>query len=59
MSKALYAILVVWKDGEQEYLKEGNVLVKFSSKSRASEQVEFMRMGMEDEVQSINIVSAP
>ncbi len=54
-----YAILVVWKDGNEEYLKEGysDKPAIFLSKSSAKEQAEFMYMGMEEEVQSINVVS--
>ena len=55
-----YAILVIWENGEEEYLKEGLVnIAKFSSRQRAQEQKDFMLMGMEDEVQSINVVPFP
>lgn len=53
-----YAVKVIWKDGEEEYLKAGTRVAIFSAKSRAEEQAEFMRMGMDD-VQSINVVQAP
>ena len=57
--KDSYAILVVWKDGTEEYLKEGilsDCPVIFLSKKAATEQAEFMYAGMEDKVQSINVV---
>jgi len=56
---ARFAVLVIWKDGEEEYLREGSRVAVFSARSRAEDQADFMRMGMEDEVQSINVVKAP
>jgi hypothetical protein len=54
-----YAILVVWLDGVEEYVKQGSDVAIFHSKRAADEQAEFMRMGMEDECQSINVVQYP
>ena len=53
-----WAIKVVWSDGEEEYLKEGIRVAIFSSRSRAHEQADFMKIGMDD-VQSIAVVKAP
>jgi len=53
-----YKILVVWEDGTEEYLKQGDKDAIFHSKKEATNQKEFMLMGMEDEVQSINVVKA-
>ena len=55
-----WAIKVVWKDGEEEYLKgpRGRIAT-FFGRSRAEDQAEFMREGMESDVQSINVVRAP
>jgi hypothetical protein len=55
----MYAILVTWLDGEEEYLKEGlsgTVIARFHSRKEAKEQKEFMLMGMSDEVDSIDVV---
>lgn len=57
-----FAIKVVWADGEEEYLKLGQSTTPapYTSRQRAKEQVEFMRMGMDDgECQSINVVPYP
>lgn len=55
-----YAIKVIWADGEEEYLKQGNKPATYFNRAEAKEQVEFMRMGMDDgECQSINIVPYP
>lgn len=54
-----YSVLVVWLDGEREYLKQGSRTAIFSSRSRAEEQRDFMLEGMEEDVQSINVVPAP
>lgn len=53
-----FAVLVVWKDGEEEYVKQGlsNRVAVFPSRRRAQEMRDFMLEGMSDEVQSINIV---
>lgn len=56
-----WAILVIWKDGEEEYLHEGlgTTTARFRSRNDAIEQTKFMKMGMDDEVQSINVVPYP
>ena len=55
---ARYFILVVWKNGGCEWLKEGDRRAVFTSHKAAKEQRDFMMIGMEDEVQSINTVAA-
>jgi hypothetical protein len=56
-----FAVLVIWEDGEEEYLKEGTSTrpARFSSRKHAKEQAEFMKMGMDGEYQSINVVPYP
>jgi hypothetical protein len=54
-----FAIKVIWQDGTEEYLKQGHRVAKFLSRKRAQEQVDFMKMGADDEFQSINIVPFP
>ena len=59
MSRARWAIVVIWLDGEEEYLKAGlgpEKVALFSSHYHAGKMKEFMLEGMSDEVQSINIV---
>lgn len=55
-----YAILVIWPDGEEEYLKTGakpdGKTATFPSRKRADGMRDFMMEGMADEVQSINVV---
>jgi len=60
--RKLLAIKVIWADGEEEFLKEGGSHTPFaySSRKKAEEQVEFMKIGMDkDEFQSINVVPYP
>ena len=56
-----YAVLVVWKGGQEEYLKEGNssTPAKYFSFEKAKEQADFMLIGMKEDVQSINAVDYP
>jgi hypothetical protein len=56
-----YAIMVVWSDGSDEYVKEGSRIASFPSRARAKEQVSFMKIGMDgdEDVQSISIVRFP
>jgi hypothetical protein len=57
-----FAIKVIWNDGEEEFIKEGigSTPARFSSRSKAEEQVDFMWMGMDNgDCQSINIVPYP
>jgi hypothetical protein len=53
-----YAVLVVWPNGEQEYLKRGigGNPALFHSRKAAELQVNFMKIGMETECQSISVV---
>jgi hypothetical protein len=56
-----WAILVVWNDGEEEYLHEGlgTQAARFSSRIEAQRQADFMKIGMSDETQSISVVRFP
>lgn len=54
-----FSVLVVWHDGEQEYLKQGEKIAAFSSSEDAEGWRDFMLEGIADEVQSINVVPTP
>jgi hypothetical protein len=56
-----FAILVVQHNGDEDYLCEGlsNKPSRFLSRFDAQRQVDFMKIGMEGDVQSINIVKYP
>jgi hypothetical protein len=55
-----YAIKVVQKNGDEVYLRESNgAITGFPSYAAAMRQAEFMRIGMEGDVQSINVVKYP
>jgi hypothetical protein len=56
-----YAIKVVQDDGEEDFLCDGlgNVPTHFPSRAAAQRQVDFMKLGMDGDVQSINIVKYP
>jgi hypothetical protein len=56
-----YAILVIGQDGEEDYVCDGlgDRPVKFPSRAAAQRQVEFLELGMNGDVQSINIVRYP
>jgi len=56
-----YAIKVIDKEGNEDFLCDGlgNRPSKFPSHAAAQRQKDFMLMGMEDEVQSVNIVPYP
>ena len=56
-----YAIKVVQKLGDEEFLCEGlgDTPARFPSKAAAERQKQFMLIGMEDDVQSINVVKYP
>jgi hypothetical protein len=58
MAQERWAVLVVWLDGEEEYLHPGTSgdVAIFPSRERAQEQRDFMWIGMEGECQSINVV---
>lgn len=61
MPYAPYAILVVDEEGEEEYLCDGmgDHPTRFSSREAALDMVAFMKIGMEGDVQSINVVPYP
>lgn len=61
MSNQLWALLVVWHDGTEEYVKEGlGTTVAQFSRAEAIEQKDFLMMGMDQgDCQSINVVHAP
>jgi hypothetical protein len=56
-----FAIKVIDEDGEEEYLCEGmgDTPAKYPSRHAAQEMVDFMKIGMDGEVQSINVVPYP
>lgn len=58
-----FSILVVWKNGDEEYLVRGlcahGPVALFQSRESAEDQRAFLLEGIADEVQSINVVSAP
>lgn len=54
----MFYILVVWKNGSQEYLKEGDHIASFGSMEKADSVKEFMLEGISEDVQSINVVQA-
>ena len=56
-----YAILVIDKEGNEEYVCDGlgDRPSCFLTKRLAEEQAEFLGMGIADEVQSINVVQYP
>jgi len=60
-SMTTYAILVIQKNGCQDYLCERltNTPSRFPSRAAAQRQVDFMEIGMKGDVQSINIVKYP
>jgi len=53
----MYAIKVIWDDGEEELLCKGitDEPARFATRRKAQEMAEFMKVGM-DEVQSVNVV---
>jgi len=56
-----YAVQVVWNNGDTEYLNRGigDSIALFPSKQKATKYAEFMKMGMDEDVQSINVVRFP
>lgn len=59
-----WAILVVEPGGETHYLHDGcdgnsGRVSIFRSKQKAKDQAEFLRDGLGDEVQSVNVVTYP
>lgn len=61
MSNQRWALLVVWRDGTEEYVKEGlGTSVAQFTRAEAVAQKDFLMMGMDqNECQSINVVRAP
>ena len=62
MAKAeRFAIMVVDEDGDDSYLCEGfgNIPVAFPTRKSAEEYRSFMKIGMDGDVQSINVVPYP
>lgn len=57
----IYAIKVVQKNGDEEFLCDGlgDTPARFPSRAAAQRQKEFMLIGMEGDVQSINVVKYP
>lgn len=57
----MFAILIVQLDGDEHYLCDGtgDTPTKFSTRAKAEEYVGFMKIGMEGDVQSINVVYYP
>ena len=53
-----YAILVVWLDGDQEYVKDGlsQDVATFTTKAKAQKKADFMARIGEDEARSISVV---
>jgi len=57
--ESLYAIKVVWDDGGEEYLMNGDHIAVFPSRFDAEQRRNFIAEGLSDECQSINVVLAP
>lgn len=57
----MFAILVVQLDGDEHYLCDGmgDRPTRYSSREEAQKMVDFMKIGMEGDVQSINVVNYP
>jgi len=57
-----FALKVIWPDGKEGYLcdgVDGKRPSRFFSRKEAQSQKDFMLMGMEGDVQSINVVPYP
>lgn len=57
-----YAIKVIWLDGQEEFVREGIAggrISLYSNIKIAKAQRDFMLEGMEEDVQSINVVPYP
>lgn len=57
----MYAIKVIWFEGDEEYLKEGDgdKTASFPNRERAENMKSFMLEGISDQVQSVNVVPFP
>lgn len=53
-----WAIKVIWQNGREDYVMAGDHVATYS-KFQAKDQVEFLKVGMDEDVQSINVVPAP
>ena len=55
-----YSVLVVWKDGTEEYVCEGtgNRPVVYHNRRAAQEAKEFILFGDDQYIQSVNVVRA-
>ena len=58
MKKKLYCVLIVTRAGKPEYLFDFGVgkVARFPSRAAAKKQADFLKIGIEEDVQSINIV---
>ena len=56
-----YAIKVIQKNGDEDFLCDGlgNTPTRFPSCAAAMRQYDFLKIGMEGDVQSINVVKYP
>ena len=56
-----FAILVIDNDGEESFVCDGmgDTPSRYLSKAKAKEFADFMKIGMEGECQSINVVPYP
>jgi|HubBroStandDraft_3_1064219.scaffolds.fasta_scaffold173058_3 hypothetical protein len=57
-----FAVLVVWLNGQQEFLHPGlstTAIATFRSKFEAQEMADFLLQGIEHEIQAIVVVPAP
>lgn len=56
-----WAVKVIDREGEEDYICEGLTVhpKMFTAKSRAEKAAEFLREGVGDEYQSINVVPYP
>jgi hypothetical protein len=57
----MFAIMVIQKDGEQDYVCDGlgDIPTRYPTRRKAQEFVDFMKIGMDGDVQSINVVPYP
>jgi hypothetical protein len=56
-----YAIKVIQKNGDEDFLCDGlgDTPTRFPSYAAAMRQYDFLKVGMEGDVQSINVVKYP
>jgi hypothetical protein len=58
-----YAIKVIQKNGREDYLRDGLAangrITEFPTYAHAIHKADFLRVGMEGDVQSINVVKYP